>query len=177
MGGIKTDLAGRSTIQGLYAAGETACTGVHGANRLASNSLLEGLVFRARVAHAMRDEGQLRPNRPHAFLEQSTEATNASEITQRLRQSMWQCAGVIRDRGGLLQLQNSIAEWKRSLKHACTKTSIETRNLLTVAKLIARSALAREESRGAHFRSDFPAHDNDGFQKHSVVVGDQIRFE
>jgi L-aspartate oxidase len=177
MGGIKTDLSGRSTIPGLYAAGETACTGVHGANRLASNSLLEGLVFGARVADAMSNEDRISSSFSSNTSVHTTDSKKNADIVAQLRVSMWQHAGVVRNKEGLQQLQLQIAQWKRSLGKVFSRSALETRNLLTIGELIARSALAREESRGAHFRRDFPARDDARFQKHSVVIGEQIRFE
>ncbi len=175
MGGIKTDLHGRSSVPGLYAAGETACTGVHGANRLASNSLLEGLVFGARVGEAMRDERTAPPTSPCE--KQLRSSANAAPVAAELRQVMWQHAGVVRNREGLEQLQQQIPEWENALGDPGDRQSIETRNLLTVASLISRSALAREESRGAHFRGDFPQHDDRRFLKHSLVNKGRITFE
>lgn len=177
MGGIKTDLSGRSTISGLYAAGEAACTGVHGANRLASNSLLEGLVFGARVSDSMRNQVRTSSAPPCKSIKHDTESQNAVEITKELRESMWQHAGVIRNKEGLQQLQREIVDLKGALGKVSSRQAIETRNLLTVAELITRFALAREESRGAHFRSDFPKREDARFQKHSVVIGDRMRFE
>lgn len=177
MGGIKTDLGGRSTVPGLYAAGEAACTGVHGANRLASNSLLEGLVFGARVAETMRNEARSSLAQPCFNADPNPSSNIRGDITLQLRAEMWQHAGVIRERAGLLWLQDQIANWTKSLSEVSTRQQIENRNLLAVGELIARSALAREESRGAHFRTDFPQHDNARFRKHSVVVGDRIVFE
>jgi len=176
MGGIKTDLDGRSTLAGLYSAGEAACTGVHGANRLASNSLLEGLVFGARVAEAMRSEKGLVSSQANSGFGKKPGAFDVSDIAYELRKAMWSHAGVIRNREGLQELQQQIEHWKRSLSAVSIRQTIELRNLLTVAGLIADSALAREESRGAHFRSDFPNHDDVRFREHSVVVRDRISF-
>ncbi len=168
MGGIKTDLHGRSSLAGLYAAGETACTGVHGANRLASNSLLEGLVFGARVGEAMREEQTALATNP-CPKQQLRSSSDAAAIAAELRQAMWQHAGVVRNRRELEQLQQQIPVWEKTLGEPGNRQSIETRNLLIVASLISRSAFAREESRGAHFRSDFPQHD-DRFLKHSSIT-------
>lgn len=176
MGGVKTDLSGRSTISGLYAAGETACTGVHGANRLASNSLLEGLVFGARVVDSMREDHRNPAPSPCKSSEHSG-LNNAAEVAGQFRHAMWKHAGVVRSKEGLQQLQQQIAQWKRSLGEVVGRQAIETRNLLTVGELITRSALAREESRGAHFRSDSPRRDDSRFQKHSIIVGDGMQFE
>jgi L-aspartate oxidase len=177
MGGIKTDLSGRSTISGLYAAGEAACTGVHGANRLASNSLLEGLVFGARVVDSMREEIRNPAASPSKSSEQKPGSNNAAETARQLREAMWKHAGVIRNKEGLQELQQQIVQWKRSLGEAAGRQAIEARNLLTVSELITRSALAREESRGAHFRSDFPKRDDVRFQKHSMVIDNRVQFE
>jgi L-aspartate oxidase len=141
MGGILTDLDGRSTVAGLYAAGECACTGVHGANRLASNSLLECLVFGRRAALAGLDE-PLRAEPP------SPEAPAAEPVTEELRRALWQDAGLVRDAAGLERL-------------------LEAPHLLT--RLVARGALVREESRGAHFRADFPREDP-LFARHVVLA-------
>ena len=170
MGGVKTDLVGRSTLHGLYAAGEVACTGVHGANRLASNSLLEGLVFGARVADSMRNERRSFPASTHTAGAPAVDE-NFSDTAQHLRAAMWQHAGVVRHKDGLQQLQEQISRWT-----VVTRQAVETRNLLSVADLITRSSLAREESRGAHFRADFPEHDA-RFLKHSVVIRDRVQFQ
>ena len=102
MGGVKTDLKGRSTLRGLYAAGEVACTGVHGANRLASNSLLEGLVFGARVAESMRNERRsFSPRARHTVPGSADRGTFTSDIAQQVQAAMWQYAGVVREKHGL----------------------------------------------------------------------------
>jgi L-aspartate oxidase len=179
MGGIKTDLNGRTSVPGLYAAGETACTGVHGANRLASNSLLEGLVFGARVANVMRNEGGSRSQKSCSDQpnQSSSNSPDPSNTVTLLQHAMWQHAGVIRNRDGLESLKNQILEWKQSLENPSERRTIEARNLLSVGELITRSALAREESRGAHFRADFPKHNGAKFLKHSIVRGEDIHFE
>jgi len=176
MGGIKTDLDGRSSLPSLYAAGETACTGVHGANRLASNSLLEGLVFGARVAEAMRNETAPRAAATRTASKSQPSSKSAIDVVQPLRQATWQHAGVIRNQQGLRRLSEQIEDWKSIVEGAADRQSIEARNLLIVGDLIARSALAREESRGAHFRTDFPTRDDGRFRTHSLVKGDQIEF-
>lgn len=177
MGGIKTNLDGRSTLRALYAAGETACTGVHGANRLASNSLLEGLVFGARAATAMRNEtgsGSLSSCPPQVTPRDSDAPL---EIARHLRAAMWKNAGVVRNRDGLQHLRQKIHEWDGALISPSGRQEIETRNLLAVGDLIVRSALAREESRGAQFRSDCPKRDDARFLQHSIISGDKIHFE
>jgi L-aspartate oxidase len=169
MGGVRTDLEGRSSISGLYAAGETACTGVHGANRLASNSLLEGLVFGARAGEAMREIVGKRPSG------QTEKTPTPSMDVARLRALMWECAGVVRSgeklRGALNELTAAASEDSR-----LDRAHGEARNLRQCAELIVRSAIAREESRGAHYRTDFPTHEDSRFRKHSIVQGEAIRF-
>ena len=178
MGGIKTDLSGRSTIAGLYAAGETACTGVHGANRLASNSLLEGLVFGARAADAMRTQSGTTTARKSVEPSSSTsEVTSLSDLKCEFRREMWERAGVVRSGNSLKQLISDISGWQAAVPATATRESIELQNLLLVGKLIAESALAREESRGAHFRSDFPQRDDASFRKHSVVTNGTVSFQ
>jgi len=173
MGGVRTDLDGRTSLAGLYAAGETACTGVHGANRLASNSLLEGVVFGARAGRAMRQSDALRPaagkvKQPEALFPCTTE--------ERVRGLAWEKCGILRSGEGLdaacktLEADRLIASSEAGLSEFCL------RNIHTVALLIARCALARRESRGAHFRTDF-AEKQAAFGKHSIIVkGDEVRF-
>jgi L-aspartate oxidase len=152
MGGVRSDLEGRSTIQGLYAAGEVACTGVHGANRLASNSLLEAVVFGRRAGRAMRDHARdviAGPaNRPAALVPDIAE--------RRIRDLTWEDCGILRDRAGLESAIGILekTEWAAPAKQ--TLAAAELRNMHLVALLIARCALWREESRGAHYRTDFP---------------------
>ncbi len=170
MGGVETDADGRTSLPGLYAAGEAACTGVHGANRLASNSLLEGLVFGARAADAMlSEEGKKAGPLPAP----PPTVQGDSKLRTVLRAAMWRDAGLLRDRDGLEAAARCLHELRgRTCKELKpTRDGIELGNLLDVGELIVRSALAREESRGAHFRNDFPARDDARFAKHSLVVG------
>ena len=187
MGGIKTDLAGRTNLVGLYAAGEAACTGVHGANRLASNSLLEGLVFGARAAQQMiSDELPLdsidSADIAHSSLNENEE-TQVEQTIARLQCTMWAHAGLLRKdellRQGLAELASceaslaQIADGGRSgrLLH-------EVQAMARVARAILHSALARTESRGAHFRSDFARRDDQHFLKHSCFSRDEsVAFE
>ena len=145
VGGIVTDLDGRSDVSGLYAAGECAATGVHGANRLASNSLLECLVFGRRAALAALDE----PPLPR-HVELSETSTGPETVTPALRRALWRDCGLVRDAAGLERL--------RTAPHLLTR-------------LIAESALRREESRGSHFRVDFPT-ESDAFERHVVLRRD-----
>ena len=180
MGGVRTDLDGRATLPGLYAAGEAAATGVHGANRLASNSLLEGLVFGERAGKSMRH--QLRPSRPAKAEERRAKYSNGpvdvgkEEIVREIEDLMWQDAGIVRTGKGLKHAIEQLEKIGPRLAHPQTRRAYEAQNLHAVALLVARSALAREESRGAHYRTDFPTHNDVKFLKHSVVKGDLIRF-
>src|SRR2546425_8677638 len=161
MGGVKTDLWGRTSITGLYAAGEVACTGVHGANRLASNSLLEGLVFGARSGRAVLGdslaatrEGPLADDPVRAL---SIDPESAGPTIQGLRRLMSEGAGIIRSGAGLERSVAAILELERGLAiRPVSRRGVEARNLLFVGRLIVESALRRQESRGAHFREDFP---------------------
>ena len=166
MGGIRTDLWGRSTVPGLYAAGEVTCTGVHGANRLASNSLLEGLVFGARAGEAAaKDSIRLRDESGKSQVDdQKLSALNSplsTAVKKRIKRVMWERVGILRDRDSL----------RRALKEfdqiAAGNLSTSSRNFVTLATLVATAALWREESRGGHFRTDFPEL-HDDWRVHSV---------
>jgi L-aspartate oxidase len=183
MGGIWTDLDGRTTLQGLYAAGEAACTGVHGANRLASNSLLEGLVFGARAAQAMLADGLplLHTSEPDSALSPMETRDNAlvDVIVHHLQKAMWADAGLLRQESTLREGLAAQAECEMGLGRFTQqgKTSrrlIEARALGRVAHAILSSGLARTESRGAHFRNDHPRHDDEWFLKHSVLRRDEL---
>jgi L-aspartate oxidase len=177
MGGIRTDLFGRTTLPGLYAAGEAACTGVHGANRLASNSLLEGLVFGARAAQSMLDDALALPtaDAPQSLPAPLTAAEQArlEEIITSLQASMWAYAGLLREESTLrlgLAAQKACAEALAELagQGKGSRRLAEAQAMSRVAQAILASALARTESRGAHFRNDFPRRDDANFLKHSV---------
>jgi len=173
MGGIETDLDGRTSIAGLFAAGEAACTGVHGANRLASNSLLEGLVFGARAAAAMT--GPVNAAALFGVAEQPvslrSECSGDTPVAHVVRDLMWRHAGLLRSRDTLESLVARLSSWWGLLAHAQSETGSEREfrrlsSLVTVSLLIARAALRREESRGGHFRTDFPHRDDIHWQKH-----------
>ncbi|HKX32193.1 MAG TPA: L-aspartate oxidase [Blastocatellia bacterium] len=166
MGGIQTETRGRTTLAGLYAAGEATCTGVHGANRLASNSLLEGLVFGARAgAAALSDTRGLKlreVNEPQPLGVSPTDWMLDPQTRYRVQELMWQRVGLLR-RGE--DLQTALVELTQLADHAL---NTRTRNFATLAKLIAQAALWREESRGAHYRADFTERDDDGWRLHSA---------
>ena len=179
MGGVQTDLDGLTTIPGLYAAGEVACTGVHGANRLASNSLLEGLVFGARAGRAMREE-RMRDAPASAGIEIDAGSGEASPKPLRgegavlansvdaakLSTVLWQDVGLFRDQEGLARaLEVFDPAWQAldaRLRGGGTLAADEwrTASIITVGRLIARAALRRTESRGGHYRSDYPDRDD-----------------
>ena len=154
MGGIATDLFGRSSLRRLYACGEVSRTGVHGANRLASNSLLEGLVFAERVAMRLKSVPVLKPPSRHAHWSvPALRDRGAAQVAADLvRMIMWQYAGIVRSAAGLKSALATLADLERRLPDGAT----EEANLIQTASLIAEAALARRESRGGHYRSDFP---------------------
>jgi L-aspartate oxidase len=181
MGGVRTDLDGQTTLAGLFAAGEVAGTGVHGANRLASNSLLEGLVFGARAGRKMRDNlkrpmTKARGDSSRVAYSNGPLPVPVESTIQEIGTLMWKHAGMVRDSGGLKQAIERLQEMGKSLSHPRTRREFEARNLQLSGLLLARSALAREESRGAHYRVDFPDHNDGKFRKHSVIAAEKIRF-
>ncbi len=180
MGGVRTDVDGRTSLAGLYAAGEVACTGVHGANRLASNSLLEGLVFGARAAEAMRRESDV-PVKTEARASAPTSDLSlppVEEAIRRLQQQMWEHAGLLRDAELLRSIDLAEAtRYADTIPTArWTRRDYEARSLARVARAIVVCALAREESRGAHYRNDFPQRDDARFGTHSHLASASVRF-
>lgn len=166
MGGVRTDLHGRTTLPGLYAAGEVACTGVHGANRLASNSLLEGLVFGARAGEAAAAENLEDTEKPTDARKPGARETDigkgiSTAVRKRVKRIMWERVGIVREREALLA---ALAEFEQ-ISRANLSTS--SNKFVTLAKLVATAALWREESRGGHYRSDFPE-TSDEWQVHSI---------
>lgn len=174
IGGARTDLSGRTSVSGLYAVGEAASTGVHGANRLASNSLLEAVVFGRRAAVAISQEAasDVRPIGEATALYPGAEppAVDVDAIREAFQAEMWQDAGLLRTQAGLERALERIQPWRVAVEEAalasCTRPLHELRNLLQVGELVARAALWREESRGTHFRTDFAAKDDSRWLKH-----------
>jgi len=186
MGGVRTGLNAQASLPGLYAAGEAACTGVHGGNRLASNSLLEGLVFGTRAARGMA--GESAPARVDTAKPPATQPAgkgdredNGTDNDEALRletqQLMWSNVGIVRDAGRLSEAMTRLKAILVQLPPPDSPRRAEARNIAESGLAIARSALARKESRGGHYRSDFPAKDDTNFRKHSVLTGDRVRFE
>jgi len=181
MGGVDTDEWGRTSMPGLYAAGEVACTGLHGANRLASNSLLEGLVFGARAAAAMTEAPRAAPMKPDrvgagdwrlgAGKDRPVLPVPSPQppAPDEIRALMWRSVGLFRTREALSAAVDTL---ERASVPAAPATADEwrLRNLVTVARLIARAALRREESRGGHFRADFPERDDARWKIHLVDI-------
>ena len=178
MGGVETDQWGRTSIPGLFAAGEVACTGVHGANRLASNSLLEGLVFGARAAIAMQQPAVVVDGQWSVAGGQWAEISGApttahrSLTTSEVRDLMWKSVGLFRTGDGMrdavVKLEAAYVAHRRALNDARADDADAWKqfNLVTVARLIARAALRRQESRGAHYREDFPKRDDVHWKVH-----------
>jgi len=175
MGGIATGLNGETSLPGLYACGEVACTGVHGANRLASNSLLEGLVFAARAALAIQAKtagsgfGQIKEP---GLITAARRQCNTRGLRSELRRLMFEKAGVLRDGTGLQALAEYLDRHAIKLDAQWTsQEEWELRNMFEVAKLIVKSASSRCESRGAHFRSDYPQRDDRYSRKPRLTGG------
>jgi L-aspartate oxidase len=168
MGGIAVDEWGRTSLEGLWACGETSATGVHGANRLASNSLLEALVYGWRVATDVKNaEARARAAgaSPPATEHPPNEAQpGESQATSDLRNVMYANVGLVRDDRGLGEALRRIVE----LEDAFPRAANELRNLLVVGRLITEAALARRESRGSHYRSDYP-HSDEALAKRSFT--------
>lgn len=172
MGGIKTNINGETNIKGLYAAGECASLGVHGANRLASNSLLDGLVFGHRAAlFSASQTKDKQPKIKHANLINlkalPSEEINRIKLT--IKTTMWQNVGIIRNEKGLRAALHKLSEIRNRLPCLySTKEGIELKNLALAAYLVCLGASDRKESRGAHFRLDFPKNDDKNWKKHLV---------
>lgn len=176
MGGIRTNTWGESSIAGLFATGETACTGVHGANRLASNSMLEVIVFSKRIVEKTVDgSGQLPPDKMkgtdicHSLSKRTASKAVSIPSLSALQQLHWDKAGVIRNQENLTQAVDILAGWHESLRQPTDRPSYELNNLVITGRLVTEAALLREESRGAHFRSDFPQSSLE-WQRHTVFT-------
>lgn len=178
MGGVRTDVLGRSSLPGLFAVGEVACTGVHGANRLASNSLLESLVFAWRAANLLVEQGTQAVARwpesadvssVHVALPASNDFNTPLPSRSALQLLMWESAGIIREASSLQNAQSLLDTW--SLRPE-TLHDRETANLLVLARAVVAAALERKESRGAHARSDFPHMEES--EKHHIDIETRV---
>ena len=177
IGGVAVDARGRSSIEGLWACGEVASTGVHGANRLASNSLLEGLVFGKRVGHDAAEEAlaasAIAAPRAleHELAPSARTELDLTDVRNSLRSVCWRNLGIDRTADRLAETLEIIGFWGRYVmdKVLADRAGWETQNMLTVAWCIAVAAGARNESRGVHFRSDFPDLDDEAFSGHITL--------
>ncbi|MEA1939238.1 MAG: L-aspartate oxidase [Candidatus Caldatribacteriota bacterium] len=173
MGGIKTDTWGQTNLTNLYACGECSNTGVHGANRLASNSLLEGLVFGNRISQKIKEKMsnpiKVTPKKLNISYNTSRnkfKKFDTVQIKKDLQKLMWSKVGITRTSSGLIEAQGKINQWKSLLDVEFNNIEqIELANLITIAELVIKSALKREESRGAHYRKDFPDRDDINWKK------------
>ena len=190
MGGIRTNTDTQTSLKGLYACGEVACTGVHGANRLASNSLLECLVYGARAGTNAATFAESQPDHPPATPIPSnvgmslTAPTDVSDNTQTesikdvIREALWENVSIERNGEGLQETLAELQDLMESLGNVLTNseiadvTTVETVNMLNVALMITQSALARTESRGAHYRADFPTQDDTEWQRRILITRD-----
>jgi L-aspartate oxidase len=177
---VVTDLYGRTSIQGLYACGEVSMTGVHGANRLASNSLLEALVFAQRAADVSRERVGLKEALPEIPPWDESGTLNSEEWVlishnrREIQEVMWDYVGIVRSRLRLERAQRRLHVLKQEVKDFYDRTRvseglIELRNLATVADLIVRSAMLRKESRGLHYTTDHPERD-DARWLHDTII-------
>jgi L-aspartate oxidase len=176
IGGVSVDHDGRTTLPGLWAAGEVTSSGLHGANRLASNSLLEGLVYGAACG---RGAAEAAARTPDAFVVPPVEARfepersgdlDVADLTSSLRSLMVRAMGIVRNHAALREAEQTVAFWGRYVlrREFRTRAGWELQNMLTVARLMIRSAIERTESRGVHYRSDFPRRDDAHWLRHVV---------
>ncbi|GCE24860.1 L-aspartate oxidase [Dictyobacter alpinus] len=189
MGGVLVDTYGRTTVDGLYAVGEVSCTGVHGANRLASNSLLEGLVYGIRIADHLAQAGRSESVKSSSLERSSrfftyddalesisssslTNKLSTAQVTRQVRQLMWQYVSLGRDHEGLLVAKQQIRELRSALQsqEGLDIHFLETLNMLLVSELVITAALERRESRGSHWRLDYQFTDQDLAARHLAFV-------
>ena len=178
MGGIKTDVDGQTNIRGLFACGEVACTGIHGANRLASNSLLEGLVFGRKIARKI-ELNDKKPNLTDINFETTYTSNRETENTLKhmkegIRGTMTKYVGILRNEQGLMKAADIISKIheRYSSLTGFSLIKLEVVNMLTVARLVIESAIERKESRGAHYRSDFNKTDDVNWKRNIIKVLD-----
>jgi L-aspartate oxidase len=174
IGGVTVDQTGRTTIEGLWAAGEVSSSGLHGANRLASNSLLEGLVYGAhagaaasQAALAVAGDFRVCPLE-NPVVAPPSEPLDLADIRNSLKSAMWRSCGVRRTGDALAEALESVDQWRRYvlLRQFDDSQGWELQNMLTLARVMIQAALVREESRGVHLRTDFPALDDGRWNQH-----------
>jgi L-aspartate oxidase len=175
IGGIKVDTSARTSIESLYACGEVASTGLHGANRLGSNSLLEGLAFgkaAGQFASQHRKTDLKHTPVKHQVPHSDRTRLDTADVRNSLRALMWRNVGITRKAQPLTEAQEIIRLWQRYVmdKVFDSPHGWECQNMLTICQLMARSAQMREESRGVHFRSDFPDTDDEHFKKYIEIT-------
>lgn len=177
MGGVKTNLYGETSVEGLYACGEVACPGVHGANRLASNSLLDGLVYGYRIVERTKNAVlKGRPIPEIAFSSSCLLVENLipMDLKARVQDIMWNKIGIIREGQVMQEALDELREMEQHmLFHAASAEDVEAYNILTVAGLIARAALLRKESRGGHYRKEYVMRDDVNWKKHISLIRNQ----
>lgn len=181
MGGVTADADGRSTVDGLYVCGEVASSGLHGANRLASNSLLEGLVFGRRAGlHAAAAARPVRPmsSFPEPSFSLEGSVINVPDMLNSIKSLMWKDVGIVRRGDSLQQATRRLSDWSNYVFQCAFRSPSgwELVNVLTCAHAVAASALRRTESRGGHFRTDFPSPD-DAWRRHSRYTRDDDGFD
>jgi L-aspartate oxidase len=182
IGGATVDLDGRTTVPGLWAAGEVTSSGLHGANRLASNSLLEALVYGKRAGHlaseaalTLGDDFRALPLE-NVRVDEPSEPLDLTDIRNSLKSLMWRADGVVRDGEQLAEAADDLDHWCRYVlgRQFSAPGGWELQNMLLVARLMIAAALERQETRGVHVRSDYPATDEQHWQRHIVFQRDPI---
>jgi L-aspartate oxidase len=174
-GGVATDLDGQSSLPGLFATGEVACSGVHGANRLASNSLLEGLVFSRRIAEAIERDGL--PQRRTPVADARTPGLVSAAVMADSQRVMTDKVGVLRTASGMAEAVDDLAALADKAEDDPRTESWSVTNLVTISSALASAALLREETRGSHWREDFPARDDAEWSGHFDVTMAGARLE
>ena len=177
MGGVLTNTEGETTMPGLYTCGEVSATGLHGANRLASNSLLETVVFGQRLVQRTLDGGWSGP-KPENFIEleepKSGTIASKSPTKDSLQELMWNNVGILRNKQGLGEALSILAAWQTKLPKSNDQTTHELANMMTLGRLITTSALLRQESRGAHYRTDYPE-TSSAWERHTIITKQHIQ--
>ena len=172
-GGVATDLDGQSSLHGLFATGEVACSGVHGANRLASNSLLEGLVFSRRIAEAIERDGL--PQRRSPVADARTPGLVSAAVMADAQRVMTDKVGVLRTASGMAEALDDLAALANKAEDDPRTESWSVTNLVTISSVLASAALLREETRGSHWREDFPERDDEHWRGHvDAVLADGV---